>query len=236
MVHHIKTLSIILLMAMSCTESLQDQISKVSRSIKQVKVVITTENQKDDHVFSGTTFAIYSDSKGTYLITSAHIIINMDILITPKKDINYLYEDADGKRYSVKIVYIDLVKDLALLYTTNKIKAIELSDEPPVIGSKLYYAGFPFGGLFGTVVSDGIVGSVSGACSKLGKDMFCFLASIKVGKGSSGSPVFNAKGELVGIVAGFTSLRPYYAVIISLDTIKTFLKEYYAALENKKQD
>jgi hypothetical protein len=94
------------------------------------------------------------------------------------------------------VIDVDKRKDIALL----KIKAVSLpylklgQSGTAQVGDKLYTLGNPLG-VFQNTLSDGIL---SGIRQMDGYKLFQLSAPIS--HGSSGSPVFSAKGEVIGIV------------------------------------
>jgi S1-C subfamily serine protease len=104
---------------------------------------------------------------------------------------------ANGDAYdSVGVLDVDKRKDIALL----KIKAVSMPylklghSTSAQIGDKLYTLGNPLG-VFQNTLSDGIL---SGIRQMEGYKVFQLSAPIS--HGSSGSPVFNVQGEVIGIV------------------------------------
>jgi hypothetical protein len=96
-------------------------------------------------------------------------------------------------------IAIDRHADLALLRVAGTAPQLPLSREPmPVVGDSVYVIGNPLG-LEGTF-SEGIVSGVR----RLGTDSIIQMTA-PISPGSSGGPVMDARGEVVGVsVATFT--------------------------------
>ena len=100
------------------------------------------------------------------------------------------------RKYAIKKIYIktDKENDLALIRVTPFAgEPLSLGDSDGVkIGQTVYVAGNPKGweGTF----SDGIISSIRGSSTRK-----LFQMTAPVSSGSSGGPVFNSKGEVIGV-------------------------------------
>lgn len=106
---------------------------------------------------------------------------------------------------------LDQTNDLILLNTKCKNKVnIEIEDSFPVPGDKVFVIGSPLG--FKNTISEGIV---SGIRTMGNKRLIQITSSIS--PGSSGSPVFNERGKLVGVaVSGIEGANDIYFCIPAL--------------------
>ena len=148
-------------------------------------VSIEAKNEKGVVEWTGTGFLVAADGK---ILTNYHVIRN-------SKEASVRL--ANGDIYdTVEVLDVDRRKDIALL----KIKAIEL---PPVrvgnsvtlqIGDAVYSLSNPLG--LDNTLSEGIV---SGLRQMDGYRLLQISAPIS--HGSSGGPLFNTRGEVVGITA-----------------------------------
>ncbi|EJL88476.1 trypsin-like serine protease with C-terminal PDZ domain containing protein, partial [Polaromonas sp. CF318] len=105
---------------------------------------------------------------------------------------------ADGRHFPARLVGMDRITDVALL----KIEATGLSPAPIGDSSKLAVGdwvaaiGSPFG--FPGSVTAGIVSAKNRFLSGSGETAF-IQTDVAINPGSSGSPLFNADGEVVGL-------------------------------------
>lgn len=156
--------------------------------LKQKKAVVTIYiNDKDGkQVATGSGFII--DPNGivatNYHVASKWIEALGNIIILKMEN---------GAYYPVEdITSLDVENDIALLKVTGKeLPAIKLApDYKPKQGERIAVIGSPFG--LETTVSDGIISSLRGK-NKL------IQITAPISSGSSGSPVFNSKGEVIGV-------------------------------------
>ncbi len=151
--------------------------------------VVLIESYGDDGKVSGTGSGFLVSADGR-ILTNFHVIAH-----TKRATVRLANEDAYD---SVSVLDVDKRKDVALL----KIRAVNLPylkmghSASVQIGDTLYTLGNPLGILQNTF-SEGLL---SGVRQMDGYKLFQLSAPISLG--SSGSPVLNAQGEVIGIVEG----------------------------------
>jgi len=142
-------------------------------------------------VATGTGFLF---SSSDYVITSYHVIHGA-------KSIRVRL--INGERIDATIALKDTNNDIAILKLsqppTSRQNIITLGDSSSVkTGDRVFTYGFPLVDLLGDAeprYSEGFVNSLSG----ISNDPRLFQVSIPIQPGNSGGPVFNEKGELIGI-------------------------------------
>ena len=141
----------------------------------------------------GSGFLISADG---YIVTNGHVIEDSN-------DINVnLF---DGSKYKAKIIGIDKKTDLALLkISTNKeLKFARFGDSNKArIGDWTIVIGNPYG--LGGSVSTGII-SARGRDINNGQLDDFIQTDASINKGNSGGPLFNIKGEVIGISSSIFS-------------------------------
>jgi serine protease Do len=124
-----------------------------------------------------------------YIVSSAHVLWDAEEAQVRLQD---------GRHFPARLVGLDRITDVALL----KIDATGLSPAPIGDSSKLAVGdwvaaiGSPFG--FPGSVTAGIVSAKNRALSGSGETPF-LQTDVAINPGSSGSPLFNADGEIVGL-------------------------------------
>ena len=171
------------------------------RACEQV-VGITTEitytnffGMNSSSAVSGTGFIISEDG---YILTNFHVI---ELAAQNGKDVNVILHD--GTRYTAEIVGYEKFNDLAVL----KIDASGLnaasfgSSDALQVGDLVYAVGNPLGELDFSM-STGHVSALDRAITsdESGVAINMFQIDAAVNSGNSGGPVYNAAGEVVGIV------------------------------------
>ena len=134
---------------------------------------------------SGSGFVVAGDG---VILTNYHVVAH-----TKRATVRL----ANGDAYDdVSVLDLDRRKDIALL----KIKAVDLTplklghSGSVQVGDKLYALGNPLG-IFQNTLSEGILSGV-----RQGDGYRMFQLSTPISQGSSGSPVFDAHGDVVGII------------------------------------
>ena len=172
-------LGVLLFFVTSCTTTNQLNNSSSSLEIK------TGDNA------TGTGFMF---SSSDYVITSYHVVHG-------SKSINVRL--TNGERIDASIAVQDTHNDIAILKLskppTSRHNIIILGESSSVkTGDRVFTYGFPLVDLLGNAeprYSEGFVNSLSG----ISNDSRLFQVSIPIQPGNSGGPVFNEKGELIGI-------------------------------------
>lgn len=154
--------------------------------IVQPSVATVVAYDVDQNVANiGTGFFV---NRNGYLITNYHVLVGK---------FNAEIKTADGSTYPIKSVVAenqttDLIK-VRVDIPPEKVHSIKVSDEMPPVAQRVMVVGSPMG--LEHSVSDGIVSSVR---EIPGVGIF-FQMSAPISPGSSGSPVVNMEGKVVGV-------------------------------------
>lgn len=152
---------------------------------KQLENQFRGQKKKVSSIGSG--FVI---SKDGFIVTNNHVIDDADE-ITVSLD--------DGSKFKAKVVGVDRKTDIALLKinTDKELKPAKFGDSTKTrIGDWAIVVGNPYG--LGGSVSVGII-SARGRDINNGQSDDFLQTDAAINKGNSGGPVFNAKGEVVGV-------------------------------------
>jgi serine protease Do len=164
------------------SEILQNQAEDHSNSIDFSK---SNNKKKLSSIGSGIII-----SKDGYIITSSHVVVNsQDIKVTLNNNM----------KYQAKVIGIDKLTDLALIKIDAKkdLNFVKFGDSKKArIGDWVVVVGNPYG--LGGSVSIGIISARSRDINNGQIDDF-IQTDAAINKGNSGGPLFNLKGEVIGI-------------------------------------
>ena len=162
----------------------QDFLPELVKRVKPSSVSIETFNSKGETVSRGSGFFIANDR----IITNRHVIERSNRVVVTL---------VDGKKFVAKgVLAVDGEGDLALLQVdvpAGLSRPLPIVSRVPQEGESIVVIGNPFG-LEGSV-SDGIVSAVR-EISGYGK---IIQITAPISPGSSGSPVVNMYGQVVGV-------------------------------------
>jgi S1-C subfamily serine protease len=154
-----------------------------------------------------------------YLITNQHVVGNSKSVV--------LYNEKFGE-LSAQVVKVDADNDLALLKIDsfdNKYKTIRLPyslvKSTANIGHDIFSLGYSREESI--VYNQGYISSAEGYKEHKGKNRF--LLTLNAEGGNSGSPIFNNRGEIVGLISQKETVTNGYVVGIHSASIKKFITE-----------
>lgn len=179
-----KIVFVLLLMLPSFSINAQEKLPKLIKKIQPSVVSIITYDKDGEPLSSGSGFFI---NKEGHIITNCHVM---------KDAWSAEVKTYDGATYKVsKVLAHNFKSDIVLLSlkTYSKKKPVRITSVLPDIGSSVFVIGNPKG--LEHTVSDGIVSSVR-IDSDYGK---VIQITAPISPGSSGSPVMNMKGEVIGV-------------------------------------
>jgi len=151
---------------------------------------------------SASSFLIKNKGDKSYLITAAHVCVtDMGKLPTlPKFSSNERFYGIDqaGRIFKYKVVAVNNMYDLCLVSTKRMdARAYRIASFIPGRGDKIYNIAAPVG-IFGKNLVPLFTGIYNGKAH--GRGVFSLPAT----GGSSGSPILNSNGEVVGVVSAVT--------------------------------
>ncbi len=181
----------------------------------------------------GTGFFI---NKNGYVVTNQHVVDNCENII--------IHTNVSTESALAKIIEQNISKDLALLKANKRSPMfLSISERKPLLGSKITVGGFPtFDSLgYSIKITQGIL---SGALITGEKEIdYLDIIDAAVQQGSSGSPVINENGNVVGVVVAIqvdreNQVEQTLNYIINWESLKKFLInsgiEYNIDKYNKK--
>lgn len=133
-----------------------------------------------------------------FIISADGLIVTNNHVINDSTDIDIALND--GSKYKAKVVGVDKKTDLALLKINagKELKFVKFGDSNKArIGDWTIVIGNPYG--FGGSVSIGVVSARGRDINNNGQSDEYIQTDAAINKGNSGGPIFNAKGEVIGI-------------------------------------
>lgn len=179
-----------------------------TRVMESVALVITRD--ADGRPLGvGSAFAVSDDGK---LATNYHVVAGASSAI-----VKFV---GDDERFDVTgIVHLDPELDLAVIQIRRNTKAIPLGDDHLCgIGEPIFALGNPEG-LEGTVAAGTL-----GAFRLLGSDSRLMEITASVSPGSSGGPVLNSRGQVVGIASTSLAAGQELNVALCVSDLKRLLE------------
>jgi serine protease Do len=143
---------------------------------------------------SGSGFIISSDG---YILTNYHVIEPAN-----ENSLPLVVTMHDGTEYNAKVIGYDKNYDVALIkIEATDLNAVLIANSDKVnVGQPVYAVGNPFGDLVYTM-TEGIVSALDRIVTVDNKSIRTFQFSAAVNSGNSGGPVYDANGEVIGIVS-----------------------------------
>lgn len=162
--------------------------------VEDIQTPIGEIKEKPIGFRSGTAFMINNQG---YMVTNYHVIENAKKIVVKGLGGDFSTD------YGVEVVAIDPSNDLAMLKIKNQMLKFDsvpflFKSQQAEQGENVFALGYPLTGAMGEEikVTDGLVSSKSGY--KGSSSMY--QLSVPIQPGNSGSPLFDANGNLIGIM------------------------------------
>ena len=151
--------------------------------------VITVVSTTKTDTLTGTGIIL---SERGYLVTTACIVSDAETITVTTQD---------GISYSALVVGADPVTDLAVLYVDAPgLIPAQFGDSTPLrVGDPVAAMGDPTGASLGTALTPGIISAINRDVRFLGKDISLIQSDVPLNAFSSGGPLVNCYGQVIGI-------------------------------------
>ena len=152
----------------------------------------------EDRIFSTGTGVVVLHRNKKHVLTAAHVCIQKNNTFGPGLKINFYFKaiDQKDKQYIISVVNHDSKSDICLLESmtgTLEPSFVPLAKISPAYGDKVYNLAAPMG-----IIEKDMVPLFYGHFFGISEDNAYF--SLPAIGGSSGSPIVNVRGELIGMV------------------------------------
>jgi serine protease Do len=206
---------------------LNKKVASLDNKIDQVNNKLDASQHKPSIVAStsGTSFMV---NQNGYLITNNHVVQGNNKV--------YVYNEKYGD-LEAEVLLQDPTNDLAIIKIKDTaFKALKrlpysFKNTETQLGQKVYTLGYSRPP--GLVYNEGFISSRSANGSLQNKQNF--LLTLQVEGGSSGSPILNNKGEIVGIVSAKEKMDNGFAVGVKPESIKNIMDVLNNRLEVKSK-
>lgn len=178
------------------SHSIKGIVKSCADSVVEITIETTSSYYSYQYTSEGNGSGVIISEDG-YILTNNHVIDGANKILVRLRD---------GTEYEAKLIGKDSKTDTAVIKIEAKgLKFAILGDSSSLeVGDLAVVIGNPLGELGGTVTS-GIISALEREIEIDGKDMNLIQTDAGVNPGNSGGGLFNANGELVGIVTAKSS-------------------------------
>jgi len=200
-----KILLIILSVLTSCAHqtSINKNLATAKKSFIQIEIFLEDEecelascDEPMPHSSGSGAVVLYNKQK--HILTAAHVCNANNALLGPKEirgfKTKFVLIDRKNRKHEGKIVKVDFKLDLCLIYSEGVAgPPLKISPKKPEYGEKVYNIGAPLSISYKNMVlaQEGLYSGDIGIKA---------YYTIPTAFGQSGSPIINARGELVGLI------------------------------------
>jgi len=178
------------------------------RSYAMIKICKESECKEDDkQISSGSGFVVAQDKFGSYVLTAGHICESIlydsykktteEETKKSKVSIKFFGLTISHDKHELHIVKVNKGADLCMMYSPGlKAIPIPIARHPVRPGERIYNIAAPLDIMHknAPIMVDGIY---SGRSPEMNADVYTMI----VDYGSSGSPIINGRGEMIGVVS-----------------------------------
>lgn len=211
---------------LSGTQSLRRELREMN--VRNATVTIYTPSSQ------GSGVVVKSDEMGSIILTNKHIC---DGALQPQAELNKQKQSSADKPISTFVLVLaksrnqgkpmaaqvlemaDNLDLCAIQLVEQKLPSINIASNPPKVGDTIYTHGSPMG--MEDVTAHGKLASRKYPWFW----MVYYLGALSVRPGSSGSGVYNADAELIGLVS-FGNFQANVTGIVPLEHVKRFLARF----------
>ena len=138
---------------------------------------------------------IHNTDVGSYVLSAQHVCVGKNSKAAPGSKVLVSIVGSSGKKYGARILWTDFFSDICVLWVPSMTEGIvvKVSPIPPSFGDPVMNLASPRGIAKPPYTLPIFEGKYCGA------DRHFAMYSIPTTRGSSGSPIFNKRGYLVGM-------------------------------------
>ncbi len=211
-------------------ETAKDLFNDYQSSLYQIRIINNDSNNKSS---IGSGFAV---SASGLIVTNYHVISDA---VFNADNVRIEFEDHAGNQGSLKLRYIDVVNDLAVVQrlVDSPLPYLHVADNLPEQGSPIYSLGNPHD--LGMIV---VPGTFNGLSKRSFYQRIHFTGSIN--PGMSGGPVVNDAGLVMGVnvatagnqIGFLVPLSPLQHLLANIPESEFSQEQFIALIENQLVD
>ncbi len=204
---------------------------------KQLLVTMCHPKKKDycinrEFGASASGVVVHSHGSNSYALTAAHVCVDSQakkMLRHYRHKMRFFVINIDNKPFHIEVVAVDTVNDLCILYVWGlDATPIRISRKAPKPADRVYNMAAPIG-IFDKNMIPIFDGFYNGDAGKHA------IYSLPARGGSSGSPIMNEKGELIGMISSVFVHFPQILMSPKFQVTRDFIKKQVKADMQKKQ-
>jgi len=181
-----------------------------------VFITVKGEGEETSIESSGSGVAVAHVGDKTVIMTAGHIC--KAILVPGVDSSEFMVWNIGGRGFYSSIISISPHFDLCLLSIDEVLPIAKIAKEAPSSGEKVYYSGYPVG-FYMPGLMHHFEGYMAGV-DPTGDHMY----NIPAIGGSSGSPVYNKKGEIVGILSAVMIEFQWMTFAVGTENVIDFME------------
>ena len=181
-----------------------------------VFITVKGEGEETSIESSGSGVAVAHVGDKTVIMTAGHIC--KAVLVPGVDSSEFMVWNIEGRGFYSSIISISPHFDLCLLSIDEVLPIARIAREAPSSGEKVYYSGYPVG-FYMPGLMHHFEGYMAGV-DTVGDHMY----NIPAIGGSSGSPVYNRKGEIVGILSAVMIEFHWMTFAVGTENILDFME------------
>ena len=220
----------------------KDSRDQFARILQNASLTACFDNKCETKTFksSGSGVVVGSSSDGSYVLTAAHVCTIEITSMVPSPEFLDLIKRVDIEmkivnlaqaKYMADVISLDENSDMCLLFVEdywNESGPVKLSGAKPFEGERVYNVAAPVG-----IFYENTVPLLEGFY--MGNESLRAYYSIPAMGGSSGSPIFNLRGHLVGMIHSVNVMFPMVSISPKYSELKKFIIHNIKADMEKKE-
>lgn len=193
--------------------------------ISNVNLTDNLSSNSERQVF-GSGIIVKSDRNETLILTAGHVCSTYEIsdgVANSEFIMSFItVKNWDNITFPAEIIAVDFENDLCILMSApTNLSSVKLSRIHPDVGDRVFNISAPYA-MFGNKFILTFEGIYSGEIRYENEQIY----TIPAAPGSSGSPVLNERGHLIGMIHSATSIMENVAIGPRTDIVLDFIEKY----------